>query len=140
MQSKSQIYKLVFITITLGLIFSLAYLFLVLMKTDNSSVFEGVSPVLALVLLAELTPVFLMIYFGAALILKSYYRQEKSVGGTMLLTMAILADAVLWYYWAKGSVRSDVLFTLFLVPLVIGICILIFLSVISSLPKSNTDE
>jgi hypothetical protein len=137
---RSHTYAFVFISISLGFIFILAYLFLVLANPDGSYVLDGLSAALSLIVLAQLTPVFVLLYIAAALILKKYYQNERSAGGSVLLIIAILADLVLWYGWAHESVRSDAMRPLFIPAIAIGFGLWLFLSIAKFSHGSNTNQ
>lgn len=137
---KLQLKALIFISITLGFIFILSYLFLVLTDINGGYVDDGLSLPLALIVLAELTPVFALLYLAAALLLKAHYREEKSAWGNKLLAFAIVANAVLWYGWAHESVRSDAMRPLFLPAIALGIGIPLLLSLFKISPEPGTNQ
>jgi hypothetical protein len=134
---------LVFTSIGLGHVFCFFWPFIALDPGASSSfaASSGFAVITALALIIEQTPVFILLYIAAALILKKTFQERKSIMGNILLLLAVAADIWRYLSWSEGAGddTGGLLWT-FAPPVLIGIGMVLFLTLPSFFPDEKSPE
>jgi hypothetical protein len=122
-----------FTGITLGLFF-ISYWSLHVFALGHTGPLSGLGFIAAFILVLEMLPVFVLLYISAVLLLQRTYHRKKLLWGNVLLFLALSFNIWLWFQWENFLEQTDPSASApsiggaFLVPVIIVICMWLFLS------------